>query len=87
LATPNWEALREGIDDIRYIYQLEKLCSLKAERHPDLVVKANIFLDSIRSLCDFDERNIINNSGDWTAERFDSLRKQVIDWILRLKEL
>jgi hypothetical protein len=87
LATPNWEALREGIDDIRYIYQLEKLCRIKAAAYPSEVVRAENFMDNIRALCDFDERSIINEFGNWTPERFESLRKQVIEWILKLDNL
>jgi hypothetical protein len=85
LATPNWEALREGIDDIRYVYQLEKLCSVMAVKKPAETAKALKFLDSIRDLCDFDDRNIINEFGDWTPERYESLRNQVIEWILTLE--
>jgi hypothetical protein len=87
LATPNWEALREGIDDVRYIYQLEKLCSARAEKHPVETAEAEKFLDSIRDMCDFNDREIINEFGKWTPERFDSLRNQVISWILKLKNL
>jgi hypothetical protein len=87
LATVNWEAIREGIDDIRYIYLLEQRCSLSAARHPVEVENAQKFLDSIREMCDFDDRNIINEFGDWTPERFESLRKQVTGWIQRLDSL
>ena len=87
LATPNWEALREGIDDIRYIYQLEKLCSEKAAKHPAETSGAQKFLDSIRDMCDFDDRDIMNDFGKWTPERFQSLRNQVINRILELKNL
>lgn len=84
LPTPNWEALREGIDDIRYIYQLEKICSQKSEERPEEVAMAELFLDRVRDMCDFDERTIINDFGEWTPERFDSIRSQVISWIIKL---
>ena len=87
LATPNWEALREGIDDYRYIYQLERLCSAKKAKNSDETVNAEKFLDSVRNMCDFDDRDIMNDFGKWTPERFESLRGQVIDWIMRLKEM
>jgi hypothetical protein len=86
LATPNWEALREGIDDIRYIYQLEKLCLNKIGTYPEQVARAEKFLDEIRSKCDFDDRSIINEYGDWTPEEFDSIRSQIIDWIIKLQK-
>jgi hypothetical protein len=87
LPTPNWEALREGIDDIRYVYQLEKLCSQKSAEHLEEVAMAEKFLDEIRGMCDFDDRTIIDDFGDWTPERFDSIRKQVASWIVRLRDL
>lgn len=87
LPTPNWEALREGIDDIRYVYQLEKLCLEKSALHPREVAGAEKFLDEIRGMCDFNDREISDEFGDWLPERFDSLRKQVYSWIVRLREL
>jgi hypothetical protein len=87
LATPNWEALREGIDDIRYVYQLEKLCRKKAVKNPEEVANAQKFLDDIRSRCDFDDRSIINEYGYWTPEMFDSIRSQVIELIIKLQKL
>jgi hypothetical protein len=87
LATPNWEALREGIDDVRYIYQLEKLCSAKVGKHPAEIAEAEKFLDSIRDMCDFNDREIINDFGNWTPERFESIRNQIIKLILKLKNL
>ncbi len=85
LPTPNWEAVREGIDDIRYVYQLEKLCKEKATERPEEVAAAEKFLDGVRALCDFETRSIVNDFGDWTPERFDSIRGEVISWILKLK--
>ena len=87
LPTPNWEALREGIDDIRYVFQLEKLCKQKSEEHPEEVVMAEQFLDEIRGMCDFNDREITDDFGDWTPERFDSIRIQVISWIVKLMDL
>jgi hypothetical protein len=86
LPTPNWEAVREGIDDIRYVYQLEKLCSLKSEENPQEVAMAEGFLDEIRNMCDFDDREIREDFGEWTPERYNSLRKQVIAWIIKLNQ-
>ena len=76
--------LREGIDDIRYVYQLEKLFSLKSEEYPEEVAMAEQLLDEIREMCDFDDREIREDFGAWTPERFDSLRNQVIAWIIKL---
>ena len=86
-ATPNWEAIREGIDDIRYVYQLEKLFISKAGKNPGQVAEAEKFLDGIRSMCDFDDRSIISDYGNWSPEVFDSLRRRITEWIIRLQNL
>ena len=86
LPTPNWEAVREGIDDIRYVHQLEKLCRQWSAAKPELVASAEQFLDEIRGMCDFDESSIIEDFGDWTPERFDFLRQQVVSWMVRLTD-
>ena len=87
LPTPNWEALREGIEDIRYVDQLEKLCRARAASNPDEVARAETFLDAIRDMCDIDDRQMINEFGDWTPERFELLRNKVISWIITLQTL
>jgi len=87
LPTPNWEALREGIDDVRYLYQLEKLAREKAASHPEAAAEAGKFLDEIRSRCDIDERKMYNDFGEWPPEAFDTTRNSVISWILKLQKL
>jgi len=87
LPTPNWEALREGIDDVRYVYRLEKLILEKTADHPEEAAQAEKFLDKIRSGCDIDERKMINDFGEWTPEAFDNTRDRVIEWILKLVKL
>ncbi|MBN2288798.1 MAG: hypothetical protein JXQ83_05650, partial [Candidatus Glassbacteria bacterium] len=87
LPSPNWEALREGIDDVRFIYQLEKLAREKAASHPEAAGQAEEFLDRLRGRCDIDERTMLNEFGDWTPEAFAGTRDQVISWIIKLQEL
>ncbi len=87
LPTPNWEALREGIDDVRYVYQLERLIKQKAADFPAQTAGAGKFLDELRGKCDFEARTIINEFGEWNPERFNSIRSDIISWILKLKDL
>ena len=87
LPTPNWEALREGIDDFRYLYQLETLAREKAASHPDAAAEAERYLDQLRSRCDLDERTMINEFGDWTPETFSDTRARTIGLILKMMEL
>ncbi|MEA2062897.1 MAG: hypothetical protein U9P14_04295, partial [Gemmatimonadota bacterium] len=87
LPTPNWEAIREGIDDVRYVYQLEKMIKIKFAEHPGPAAEAEKFLDEVRARCDIDERKMINNFGDWTPEVFNQIRQEVVSWILELRSL
>ena len=83
----NWEALREGIDDVRYVYQLEKLIREKGQKYPHETAEADKFLDDLRAKCDIEENTLMNDFGSWTPEAFDQARQQVIGWIGRLGEL
>ncbi|MFH1070808.1 MAG: hypothetical protein V1794_14420, partial [Candidatus Glassbacteria bacterium] len=87
LPTPNWEAVREGIDDVRYVYQLEKLIEARSAGHPQETGQAAAFLDELHRKCDIDENTMIGDFGPWTPEEFDKVREQVIGWILALQKL
>jgi hypothetical protein len=87
LPTPNWEAVREGIEDVRYIYQLEKLVRQKAAAYPEETAAVEKYLDEIRARCDLDERTMIDEFGEWTPEAFDSTRARIVSWILKLKQM
>jgi glycosyl hydrolase family 123 len=87
LPSVNWEALREGIDDVRYVYQLEKLIGSCVSSHPELAAQATGFLNEVRGSCDIDERTMAAEFGPWTPEVYDQTRGRVIEWILRLQGL
>jgi hypothetical protein len=38
-------------------------------------------------MCDIDEGKMISDFGDWTPEKFDRTREEVISWILKLSKL
>ncbi|MFC2076024.1 glycoside hydrolase domain-containing protein [candidate division KSB1 bacterium] len=84
LPTPNWEAVREGIDDLRHLYLLERLIKSAGEDNPNAIA-AEKFLEKLRGMCDIDDRRMVNNFGPWTPETFDQVRAEMIDWILKLK--
>jgi len=46
ITTPNREALREGIDNISYIYRLGQKCVFHAENHPDALRSHFAFVSS-----------------------------------------
>jgi hypothetical protein len=83
LPTPNWEAVREGIEDVRFIYQLEKL--LDAKTNSAAAGAARDFLAELRSRCDIELNRMAYEEGSWTAAAFDSTRSRVIDLIVKLQ--
>ncbi|HUU28902.1 MAG TPA: glycoside hydrolase domain-containing protein [archaeon] len=87
LPSVNWEAVREGIDDVRYVYQLEKLISARKKAYPEQAADAERFLDDLRKMCDLDQDEMISEFGKWPPETFESARNGVIDWILKLEKL
>ncbi len=87
LPSPQWEALREGIDDVRYVYQLEKLIGERAASYSELTSRATQFLNDVRAGCDIDERAMAGEFGQWTPERYEQTRERVIGWILKLQGL
>ncbi|HUL00226.1 MAG TPA: glycoside hydrolase domain-containing protein [Nitrospirota bacterium] len=80
LPTLRWEAIRDGIDDHKLIYQLEKrIAKLKrtnidASRYEELV-------SSIRAKGDMPGCHIDNQS-PWDSGDFEKIRKEVISAIL-----
>ncbi|HLA40504.1 MAG TPA: hypothetical protein VJ417_10920, partial [Candidatus Glassbacteria bacterium] len=87
LPTPNWEALREGIDDVRYVYRLEKLIEAKSAGHPEEAGRAKAFLNELRGECDIDEDQMAYDFGPWPPEEFERVRERVIALILELQKL
>ena len=81
----NWEVVREGIDDVRYIYQLEKLIREKENSAPRETADAAQWLNGLRGRCDFDEGIMQREAGPWTPESFDTLRRDIQRWIVRLQ--
>ena len=84
ISTPTWEAIRDGINDYKYIYQLEKL--IRAEK-----ARGNLMALSIENQLAQLKQNIgklpspeENDFGDWTPEAFEKHRKQIIEWLLQL---
>jgi len=80
----NWEALREGIDDVRYLYQIEKLIAAKAAAAPGEAAAATQWLNSLRDRCDVESSQVARGSA-WTAQDFDSLRRDLQAWVVRLQ--
>lgn len=84
IPTTTWEAIREGINDYKYIYLLKKwIASEKAKSNP----KANLIESQLQQF----KQNLSrapgeeeHQFGDWLPESFSKSRKQVIEWALEL---
>jgi hypothetical protein len=70
--TLQWEGYREGVNDIRYISTLERLCN-KAEDKNDAVIEAENFLKNLKK-------------GDIVKDKvnMNDLRKQIIKHITKI---
>lgn len=84
--TPIWEAIRDGINDYKYIHLLEKLIiGEKAKGNPAapriewqlLQLKQNLGKSPGRQ-----EKNF----GDWSPDLFDKRRKQIVEWAMELQK-
>jgi len=79
ISTPEYEAVREGIDDGRYAYLLETLIE-KARRSPNNSTK-NLGLQAETAY-----REILAASGNASLEEMDTNRQTIINWILQLSK-
>lgn len=89
----DWEAVREGIDDLRYMEALERAVAAgrgSAAARADAVTtleairkavipsaRATGYVDSISG-------EWVPGKGEWTLDRFDALRRQAAEMLIRL---
>jgi len=86
IAAPTWEVLREGINDYKYIYLLEKLISAEKYRKNPVAYSIDGKLRQFK-------QNLGKGPGpgetdyrDWPPESFDKRRKQIIAWLMELSK-
>jgi len=84
VSTPTWEIIREGINDYKYIYLLEKLITAaKIENNPAaffIEKKLEKFKKGLGQAPGNDDDSL----GDWPLESFSKKRNQIIEWALEL---
>lgn len=80
LATLHWEAIREGIDDHKLIYQLEKRIEDLKQTDADTNEYTN-YLSALRQKKDEPGLNCKNSNG-WDPVFFERLRNRLIQLIL-----
>ena len=80
--TLQWEALREGVDDVRYLTALKILLT---RVKPDIAADINGVIE--RQLSDWGYAGAVNNGVQpFRADRFRFTREIVIKHILKLQE-
>jgi len=94
ISTLQWEAIREGIDDYRYLRLLEELCQKYAADLPEAAAAGRQLLAEIHSklpagLTDYKERFgdvlDIHEKSWWAPEEFDLERRRLAEAIMRFK--
>ncbi|NLZ63524.1 MAG: DUF4091 domain-containing protein [Lentisphaerae bacterium] len=94
ISTLQWESIREGIDDYRYLRLLEELCRKYADQ-TEAVAAGRQLLAEIHSklpsgLTDYKERfgNVldIHEKSWWELEEFDLQRRRLAEAIMRFKQ-
>lgn len=87
IPTTDWEGIREGIDDMRYIATLKHLAA-RAEAHPEgkvAAVRARTVLRNV--LQGGDDLRQTAFGSDLSHDDFHALRTRLVDAILPLHEL
>ncbi|WP_051012370.1 hypothetical protein [Desulfobacula toluolica] len=84
ISTPTWETIREGINDYKYIYQLNKLIASEKARGNQKSVrieqKLRLFKQNLGKAPAWGE----NDYGDWSPDSFAERRKQIVSWAIEL---
>ncbi|MCE5272067.1 hypothetical protein LLH00_12395 [bacterium] len=82
LATPYWEAVREGVDDLRYIDCLRGL--IKSSPDPWAADSISGLLEAFRAQALTEPSTSETVFGGWKPDRFEERRQLLVDWITRL---
>ena len=93
--TTEWEALREGIDDFRYVYTLEraiaKACTSSSPEVLRLAEDAKRLLKELREdvvvdLHEYQQKGLnFHTDSIWPASRYDEWRRRLAEMILRIQ--
>jgi hypothetical protein len=86
VTTPTWEAIRDGINDYKYIFQLKRLIAAGKERGEPRASEIATRLEKLKKSLGRGPGVEEGEYGDWTPDAFEQRRGQIVDWILELKE-
>jgi hypothetical protein len=85
LSTPNWEAVRDGINDYKYVFLLEQLIATEQAKGNPEAFRIKRQLEEFKSNLGRGPREVEYDYGDWPPQSFDQRREQIVRWILQLK--
>lgn len=89
----DYECMRIGLDDLAYLFTLEKVIDEKRKLHEKRaeVARADLFIKQLYDLIEDDMNKYLDKQNKasyaWPAERIDATRNKVIDLIVQLQEL
>ena len=86
ILTPIWEAIRDGINDYKYIYLLEKLISEGKAKGHSVALRIEQQLMQMKQNPGESPGSEENEFGDWTPEAFEQKRKQIVEWAMELQK-
>ena len=80
-STVNWEMVREGIDDAKYLYLFEKALKEKGETDHKYIK----LMKEIEKTVDATDMYSKKASCDWDGQKFSSFRQNIVQAILELR--
>jgi hypothetical protein len=86
IPTPTWEAIRDGINDYKYIYLLEKLISAEKAKGNSMALSIEKQLLQLKQKIRKIPSPKENDFGDWLPQNFDIRRKQIVEWAMELQQ-
>jgi hypothetical protein len=84
IAAPTWEVIREGINDYKYVYLLEKLISAEKYRKNPVAYSIDGKLRQFKQNLGKGPGPEEAEYGDWSPGAFTKYRKQIIEWLIEL---
>ena len=79
IPTPTWEAIRDGINDYKYIYLLENLISAEKAKGNSMALSIEKQLSQLKQNIRKIPSPKENDFGDWLPQNFDIRRKQIVE--------
>ena len=86
----HYEWMRMGLDDLAYLYTLEQAINATREdtERKSVLTKADAFIKKLDGIIEDDMNKYIDSHTKdnyiWPAERYDEMRSEIIELILKL---